>query len=360
MGHIPVMSEFTSFRVDPRLETVENCRNNVEQNADLFVLIIGGKRGSLDTTAHKSIVNLEYEAACLSGLDIIVFVEAAVMALLPVWQNNNEGSFAPVVDSNEVFTFIASIRDEQRWTYTFTREVEIFDVLKIQISGQLRYLLESRRKGHLNELELYRNETSEAQRLVRKREPFWEYLVTAELLEARLAKAKKEFGLIQAGCVLGPHSTLNGLAYLAWVTDKFPEMTGTVHRLAYVFETEVMQAWGPPGISGKPREILEASDHVGRILQALVLLEDQIFRTHGPDATASVRAVMLGITQEVSEVVTEAVSSLREYIATAKSLKPDAQPMVVKIALNFRFTKADAFAEALKEIKAKIKRDEWD
>jgi hypothetical protein len=48
LGYECLMSEMPSFPVDPDLDTVANCRIRVEDNADMLVLIVGGRYGAVD------------------------------------------------------------------------------------------------------------------------------------------------------------------------------------------------------------------------------------------------------------------------------------------------------------------------
>jgi hypothetical protein len=237
------MSEFSSFRINPQLSAVDNCKENVRNNADVFVLVIGGKRGSVVEPEGKSIVNLEYEAAVRQGLDVFVFVDQAVLTLLPIWKSNRSAVLSPAVDSNQVLAFVERVRDEQRWTFPFTKEADIIEVLSLQLSGQLRELLQKRRSGHLDLLETFKNETPTAISLVQTRAPFWEHLLTAELLETRLVSSRKRFADIQAGRALGPHQRLTGKAFLAWVGGKFDEAKCAVEKIKFVIENEMSASW---------------------------------------------------------------------------------------------------------------------
>lgn len=68
-GHDPILSEYPSFPVSPELSTVENCKRVVRERADLLVLVVGGKRGSLDPQTKLSVVNSEYQEARSAGRD---------------------------------------------------------------------------------------------------------------------------------------------------------------------------------------------------------------------------------------------------------------------------------------------------
>ena len=58
-GFHTMLSEFDSFPIDPCKGTFENCIENVDKSADIFVLIIGTRYGYI-TDSGKSITNLEY------------------------------------------------------------------------------------------------------------------------------------------------------------------------------------------------------------------------------------------------------------------------------------------------------------
>jgi hypothetical protein len=86
LGYIPLLSELPSFPINPDLSTIENCRARVENNADIFVLIIGGRYGSIDDETNKSITNLEFLAARQKGIPINAFIERGILSVIPVWK----------------------------------------------------------------------------------------------------------------------------------------------------------------------------------------------------------------------------------------------------------------------------------
>jgi hypothetical protein len=146
LGHEPLLSDYPSFPVLPDLKTVDNCKKIVRDNTDIFILIIGGKRGSLDPNTGKSITNTEYEAAKENNIDSFVFVSRSVMNLLPIWENNPDANFSPTVDYPEVFNFIKNIMAEQKWVFTFEKTSDIKDILKNQFSVYLNYLIQKKKR----------------------------------------------------------------------------------------------------------------------------------------------------------------------------------------------------------------------
>ena len=49
-GFDPVLSEYDTFPVNPSIDAVQNCLETLRHRADLFVLIVGGRYGSLTDT----------------------------------------------------------------------------------------------------------------------------------------------------------------------------------------------------------------------------------------------------------------------------------------------------------------------
>lgn len=47
------------------------------------------------------------------------------MDLLPIYQKNPDADFSPTVDHAEVFKFVADLKAESRWIYSFTRTEDI-------------------------------------------------------------------------------------------------------------------------------------------------------------------------------------------------------------------------------------------
>lgn len=106
LGYVPLLSELPSFPIDPDVDTIENCRARVEKDANIFVLVIGGRYGSIDDKTDKSITNLEFLSARHKGIPIYAFVDKNVLAVVPTWKNNRAADFSATVDTTRVFEFI--------------------------------------------------------------------------------------------------------------------------------------------------------------------------------------------------------------------------------------------------------------
>src|SRR5674476_668187 len=68
-GVTPIFSEYPSFPIDPDKNTIENCIENVKNNTDIFILVIGNRYGA-QIDSGKSITNTEYTYAKEVGIPI--------------------------------------------------------------------------------------------------------------------------------------------------------------------------------------------------------------------------------------------------------------------------------------------------
>ena len=135
MGYAALLSEFSSFPIDPDLDTIENCRRRVEVDADALILVIGGRYGSVDEKSRKSVTNIEYDAARVKGIPVYAFVEKSVSALLPTWRRNPDADFSDTVDDTKVFEFLDLVVSHHKvWRYEFDRAQEILATLRAQFA----------------------------------------------------------------------------------------------------------------------------------------------------------------------------------------------------------------------------------
>jgi hypothetical protein len=274
-GHEVLASEFSSFPVSPDLSTIENCRKVVRDHADLFVLIVGGKRGSLDESGERSVVNAEYMEAMGQGLGIFVFVDKQVWDLLPIYQKNPNADFSPVVDNPQVFKFVSDLRADSRWVYTFAKTEEIIETLRTQLSIFLRTLIERGRAGTLVVPKEFACDPQKVITLLQERPAFWEHLLTCELLELVLASGRKRLAELDKNLIYRRIETIqDNVAF-----DRLSGLFRNVLNIARAFQPavrEIVPAWGPLGVAGNPVEIREACQRVADLIEALVDWETEL------------------------------------------------------------------------------------
>lgn len=72
LGYDAVISESNAFPVNPQTSTVENCLRAVRDRADILILIVGARYGTVVVDRDRSITNLEYLEAKAKGIPIYV------------------------------------------------------------------------------------------------------------------------------------------------------------------------------------------------------------------------------------------------------------------------------------------------
>jgi len=143
-----------AFSLDVSLD--ESCYREAS-NADVFVLIIGGRYGSAASTEEKkpsralfekyeSITKKEYGAACSRDIQIYILIEQNVYAEYHTYLKNkdNENIQYAHVDSVNVFRLIQDILSKPRNNpmHTFERFSDIESWLREQWAGLFRELLQ--------------------------------------------------------------------------------------------------------------------------------------------------------------------------------------------------------------------------
>lgn len=268
MGHEPILNEYPSFPVSPSLDTIENCKKAV-RDTDIFLLIIGGRRGSLDSATGRSITNIEFDTAVQSGIDCFIFVSEQVLTVLPVWQKNPGADFPTYVDSPKVFEFIAKIQAEQRWVFTFKKASEISEILRNQLSVFLKDLLDRKKGGKLDPIPEFVGETPRARQLALELPHLWEYRLTEELLRSKLEALRREYRDFENGLLFKPRKRMEAREYTDSINLKLGEITQIVGIVKFVMENDLMDACGKPVRAGDAKAILRA---VNKMVDACRLL----------------------------------------------------------------------------------------
>lgn len=316
LGHEPLLSEYASFPVSPDLRTLENCRKNLREHTDIFVLIVGCRRGALDIGANKSIVNLEYDTAKEHGLDTFVFVHRTVKDLLPVWETNPDADFTARVDHPEVFKFVKGLQADQRWVFPFERTADITGTLQIQLSIFLRELLARKRDGKLRPLAEFASESQRVQQIAQEKPKYWEFLLTAELLRDRLSTLKLRLDTARNGGLFRPTKTIRGLEFPTWAQERIHDWLRIVEVIRPLVTEKLTASWGPLGVPGNAIQIKQVVDEVAGACEHIVELEATLSATSVPASLGRLLETMKGwghhLLEELERLPVEIERPLRE------------------------------------------------
>lgn len=247
-GFKAMLSEFDSFPIDPCIGTFENCLNNVDKCADLFLLIIGNRYGYITDTG-KSITNLEYLHAKAKGIPIFVFVSKQVYNNLPLWRLNKDADFSAVVDNSKIFEFVSNIYDENhQWVYTYENVRDIKVTLKNQLSiifsEGLRFC---KIQNSTFDSFLQTNLPSTAIRVLIEKPFAWEYKFLAFVIKDQFEQMKTRKWDLKYGIFEGQTFDLEPLEFLDYVSEKLHEIMKLTDILSVIVNDTIQEAIAKPG-----------------------------------------------------------------------------------------------------------------
>lgn len=252
LGITPILSEFDTFPVNPDEAAVENCFRVVDENADLFLLVVGGRYGSIQK-GGKSVTNMEYIRARAKGIPIYVFVDKGILANVPIWKENHTMEFKSVVDSPKLFEFVSTLQDSEGvWVYSFERVNDIVQTLRTQLGYLFMNALETRRRFKESHLpESLSNLKGKSLKLLIEKPDGWEYALFANHFIDEI-DANRGDGLdLKYNIVFGRSDQINDLTDLMrWTSFKLNEATRIVSALEKLISDVLNEALGPSGVSG--------------------------------------------------------------------------------------------------------------
>ena len=233
LGHNPILSEMKNFPIDPKLSSMENCINAVKKEADIFVLIIGNKYGSV-LESGKSITNTEFLTAINKGIPIYTFALKQMTALLPVWEMNPEADFTYVVDNNKVFEFLADVRKKRGlWNFEFEKAQDITDILKVQLSNLFHDALQARQMIAESDMsELYSKVSISALNILLKKEEYYEVKFFMQAMMDEIHKYKDLKNDYEYSIRLKPVKRISDISQLIeWIQLKLGQAQNYIDTL---------------------------------------------------------------------------------------------------------------------------------
>ena len=263
-GFNAILSEFNSFPIDPSIGTCDNCLNNVDNYADLFILIIGTCYGYITDTG-KSITNLEYLHAKAKGVPVFVFVDKQLYSTWTVWKNNKEADFSKLVDNPRIFDFISELYKE-RWVYTYENVRDITTTMKNQLSLIFSDGLIFRKNISNPKYNILNAGLSPSAIRIVVEQPFmWEYKFLAYVVRDEFDKLKKNRWDFKYGFFDGHTFSREPIALLDDISDKIHELDKISNLLDILINHTLQEAMGAPGIPSD----LEMIVYVARQLSML-------------------------------------------------------------------------------------------
>ncbi len=258
MGYQALLSELDSFPIDPDVSTVENCRRRVELDANILVLVIGGRFGSMDKGTGTSVTNLEYLAARAKGIPIYAYVEKRVLAMLPLWRRNPDMDFGTEIDDARLLKFVEQVRTiDGVWMQEFETAQHIVTSLRSQFAHLARqgvswFMMTSSQKM----AGIARNLSGEALRLCLQKPTAWEYLLLGQVIEDGIDEVRDLRMEYQLGLAIGIAEYVPEFDMQSWSRPRMAELNRIIAALHIMFGNELREATGPPGAPGDAARIV--------------------------------------------------------------------------------------------------------
>ena len=270
-GFDVMLSEFDSFPIDPCRGTFENCLKNVDEYADLFILIVGTRYGFI-TDQGKSITNLEFDHAKAKGIPIYVFIDSRLNNNLALWKNNRDGDYSSIVDNPKLFEFISEIYDESnQWIYTFNSVRDIESTLKNQllltfVDGLKYKKIVAKPQNKI----LYGNIPSDAARMLIEQPYAWEYKFLAYVLKNEFLKLQERKWDFRYGIINNYTFTRSPKELVDTIEEKLNEIMKYVRCLDILINKVLQDALGDPGVPSDIELIVYVSKQIASIYEKIV------------------------------------------------------------------------------------------
>lgn len=250
LGHNPIMSESIDFPVNPHISTMENCINAVREEADLLVLIIGNRYGSL-LDSGKSITNTEFLTAVRKGIPVYTFTYKPLANYLPIWERNPEADYSSVVENVKVFEFLLDVRKNKKlWNFEFERAQDIIDTLRCQLSYSFKDALALKRKITNYDIDtLYSKVSPKALAILIQKEEYYEMRFFLQSIIDELDKYSDLRNDYEYSLRLQPleFRISEPLQLIEWVQLKLGHMQNYITTLNNLFDA-YRQFYGEPGV----------------------------------------------------------------------------------------------------------------
>lgn len=351
LGYNALLSELPSFPINPDSDTIENCRSRVEHHADIFVLVIGGRYGSVDSASAKSITNLEFLTARAKGIPIYVFINKSILANLPVWKSNPETDFSAVVDTTKLFEFIELVRDKERvWTFEFETAQDIIESLRVQFSYLFFDALISRNliidSGMPQYLEGLKPKTL---RIALEKLPAWEYKL---FYQCWIDEVERRGGLIREyrlAIRMDNVSFVPAAEASKWLQTQLHELHYLVDSANVLINDSAKEAFGEPGEPGDDEKIVWITRTLGRLLEQMLRWAIRIRCTEfEPPFDIVAPEVALFVDDLVTQFESYPRESL-EKIEVALSSPDTGVTKLLTLTMTFTLSNQDRFSQKLDE-----------
>lgn len=336
LGHHPILSEYSTFPVDPDDSTIENCIRNVEA-ADILILILGNRYGYVAETG-KSITNTEYLYAREKGIPIYVFIYKPLISILPVWKKNKNGDFSNLVDSVKVFELVDEIREKyKKWCFEFESAQDIIQTLKVQFSYIFKKSLDQRLKFKISTLpDFYKKLSPKAVNILLREDQLFEAQFFAQVLKDELEKYEDLKLDLEYKVLTSCNRLINDhFQLIDWLKINFGAITIQVESLNNLFSQAFTKFFGAQGIASDIKGLYYVASAIARIYKQLIMWSIEVESTLVADDYIPLKSVLSSFPDSALITLWEYPNTTLTSIEEAKKLyEQNRQPNKVEAILK--------------------------
>lgn len=360
MGHLPILSENKDFPINPALNTVENCIEAVRNDADIFILIIGGHYGyKLDS--GKSITNTEYLTALEKGIPIYTFTLKSIINVLPVWKNNPLADFSTVVNDNKVFEFVEDVREKSSvWNFEFESAQDIIEILKSQWSFLFKQALVSHQRIIKVDDAIASKLSNKALKILLEKGDSYEMLVFLQMMKDEIEKYK----YLKKDCVHsivikhGPFLS-DPVHFMDWQQEKLPQLEKIVGSLNNLFKAHAFY-YGAPGVPADIDGLYYVARRYGELYCSLLdwVIDVRSINTDNLfiEATQALSNIPLTVIDQLENYPEKAISTVQDALNAVKTGSiPKGSTVDITLHLSIDQKLMNEFSQALDNLHKKLK-----
>lgn len=305
-GHTPILSEFENFPINPSKKTAENCINAVKNEADVFLLIIGNRYGSILETG-KSITNTEFLTAREKGIPVFIFVDKKTINALNFWKNNKDADFSSFVDNTQIFEFVESIRDNEKlWMFDYEKAQDIIVTFKIQLSYlfkeslKLKTRFDSNYKDELIKL----NISDQALSILLKKEKMYEYFFLAQTLIDEIEKKESLKNDYDYKIFLNVKDHLKDeMEIFDWISNQLSALITLVTSIEPLFTEAFPKYIAEDGVPSDIKGLYYLSQTYSKIFESVVKWTIETMSTNVPNNCINARNKLAKISTTTIEEI---------------------------------------------------------
>ena len=351
LGYIALLSEYSSFPIDPNLNTLANCRSRVQQYADIFILVIGGRYGSIDLETDKSITNLEYLEARQKGIPIYVFIKKDILSVLPVWKKNRDSDFSDIVDTTRLFEFVELVTQQEKiWYFPFETAQEIVATLRMQMAHLFYDALTDWQRFRESEFPSYLSCLEpKALKLAIEKPEAWEWRLFFQIWLDELDKQTDLIMRYREGLALGSAEYVKAKEAAEWLRTRLHEASHLVEAIDHLVNNVAPVAFGPTGFPGDLVAITWVAREIVKVAVQLLTWVSNIRCALVEEPFDEVASQLSTISDDaIDKILTFPVESLPRFeqaLATSSVTNPQTLDMILRID----FSNSEAFFDAIEK-----------